>query len=137
MHACITSNRSKRPRLTSFLAQCPLQFDVTITWHSPQILGKLSFIILHSPIFFFFFLTSIVHVMSCISSSLPSRGFFALVYPLAFSFFPLVVAFPLPCEPSSFCYPQAPSKDLSFEEIVIWKIPLKINDEYLRTTKNK
>ena len=40
--ACILLNHIKRPQLASCLAQCPLQFDVTIAWHSPQILGKLN-----------------------------------------------------------------------------------------------
>jgi len=59
------------------------------------------------------------------------------VYPLAFASFPLVVAFPLPCGPNSSWYPQTPSKEVPFEEIVVWKIPLKINDVYLCTTKIK
>jgi len=59
------------------------------------------------------------------------------VYPLAFASFPLVAAFILPCGSKSSWYPQAPPKDVPFEEIVVWKIPLKINDAYLRTTKIK
>ena len=41
VRAYILSNHTKRPRLASCLAQCPIQFVATIVWYSLKKLGKL------------------------------------------------------------------------------------------------
>jgi len=55
-------------------------------------------------------------------------SFVSFEYPLAFAFVPLVAAFPLPFEPSSSWYLQAPPKGVPFEEMVAWKILPKTNE---------